>query len=127
MKFDAAANINGQVQMTAQLYTKDGTPYGEEMAFTVKVSEITPTVLLVIAGGLLLLVLAGIRMYAHRKRANGGAARRATTAVNPSSRVTRRRTPVPKARSRRARVRKWTVERCLSWPVGRGTMRWGFR
>ncbi|WP_405760095.1 DUF6049 family protein [Streptomyces sp. NBC_01420] len=74
LKFDAAANINGQVQMTAQLYTKDGTPYGEEMAFTVKVSEITPTVLLVIAGGLLLLVLAGIRMYAHRKRANGGGA-----------------------------------------------------
>ncbi|MGC5411723.1 DUF6049 family protein, partial [Streptomyces sp. DT225] len=62
VKFDAAANINGQVQMTAQLYTEDGTPYGEEMAFTVKVSEITPTVLLVIAGGLLLLVLAGIRM-----------------------------------------------------------------
>lgn len=34
-----------------------------------KVSEVTPTVLLVIAGGLLLLVLAGIRMYTHRKRA----------------------------------------------------------
>ncbi|MEU2026358.1 DUF6049 family protein [Streptomyces sp. NPDC016469] len=74
VKFDAAANINGQVQMTAQLYTEDGTPYGQEMAFTVKVSEITPTVLLVIAGGLLLLVLAGIRMYAHRKRANAGGA-----------------------------------------------------
>ncbi|MGC4947532.1 DUF6049 family protein [Streptomyces sp. DT224] len=74
VKFDAAANINGQVQMTAQLYTEDGTPYGEEMAFTVKVSEITPTVLLVIAGGLLLLVLAGIRMYAHRKRSNAGGA-----------------------------------------------------
>ncbi|MEU3224529.1 DUF6049 family protein [Streptomyces sp. NPDC006976] len=74
VKFDAAANINGQVQMTAQLYTEDGTPYGPEMAFTVKVSEITPTVLLVIAGGLLLLVLAGIRMYAHRKRANAGGA-----------------------------------------------------
>lgn len=74
VKFDASANINGQVQMTAQLYTEDGTPYGPEMAFTVKVSEITPTVLLVIAGGLLLLVLAGIRMYAHRKRANAGGA-----------------------------------------------------
>ncbi|MFF9346592.1 DUF6049 family protein [Streptomyces sp. NPDC014734] len=69
VKFDAAANINGQVQMTAQLYTEDGTPYGEEMTFTVKVSELTPTVLLVIAGGLLLLVLAGIRMYTQRKRA----------------------------------------------------------
>lgn len=74
VKFDAAANINGQVQMTAQLYTEDGTPYGAEMNFTVKVSELTPTVLLVIAGGLLLLVLAGIRMYAHRKRANAGGA-----------------------------------------------------
>lgn len=74
VKFDAAANINGQVQMTAQLYTEDGTPYGSEMTFTVKVSELTPTVLLVIAGGLLLLVLAGIRMYAHRKRANAGGA-----------------------------------------------------
>ncbi|MFE7105918.1 DUF6049 family protein [Streptomyces sp. NPDC057575] len=74
VKFDAAANVNGQVQMTAQLYTEDGTPYGEEMTFTVKVSELTPTVLLVIAGGLLLLVLAGIRMYTHRKRANVGGA-----------------------------------------------------
>ncbi|MGW1427657.1 DUF6049 family protein [Streptomyces sp. NPDC002431] len=74
VKFDAAANVNGQVQMTAQLYTEDGTPYGSAMTFTVKVSELTPTVLLVIAGGLLLLVLAGIRMYAHRKRANAGGA-----------------------------------------------------
>jgi len=74
VKFDAAANVNGQVQMTAQLYTEDGTPYGEEMTFTVKVSELTPTVLLVIAGGLLLLVLAGIRMYTHRKRTNAGGA-----------------------------------------------------
>jgi len=74
VKFDAAANVNGQVQMTAQLYTEDGTPYGEEMTFTVKVSELTPTVLLVLAGGLLLLVLAGIRMYTQRKRANAEAA-----------------------------------------------------
>lgn len=74
VKFDAAANVNGQVQMTAQLYTEDGTPYGEEMTFTVKVSELTPTVLLVIAGGLLLLVLAGIRMYTQRKRANADGA-----------------------------------------------------
>ncbi|MFF8916862.1 DUF6049 family protein [Streptomyces sp. NPDC015032] len=74
VKFDAAANINGQVQMTAQLYTEDGTPYGGEMTFTVKVSELTPTVLLVIAGGLLLLVLAGIRMYTQRKRANAAGA-----------------------------------------------------
>ncbi|MFD6422195.1 DUF6049 family protein [Streptomyces sp. NPDC060198] len=69
VKFDADANVNGQVQIKARLFTQDGTPYGDEMTFTVKVSELTPTVLLVIAGGLLLLVLAGVRMYNHRKRA----------------------------------------------------------
>ncbi|MGW3800649.1 DUF6049 family protein [Streptomyces clavifer] len=72
VKFDASANANGQAQVTARLFTEDGTPYGEEMTFTVKVSEVTPTVLLVIAGGLLLLVLAGIRMYTHRKRTVAG-------------------------------------------------------
>ncbi|GGU76693.1 hypothetical protein GCM10010275_08950 [Streptomyces litmocidini] len=68
VKFPASANVNGQVTMTAQLYTEDGTPYGQPMDFTVKVSEITPTVMLVIAGGVLLLVLAGVRMYSQRKR-----------------------------------------------------------
>ncbi|MFF0555780.1 DUF6049 family protein [Streptomyces sp. NPDC004266] len=68
VKFTASANVNGQVPMTAQLYTEDGTPYGQPMDFTVKVSEITPTVMLVIAGGVLLLVLAGVRMYSQRKR-----------------------------------------------------------
>ncbi len=72
VKFDASANANGQAQVTARLFTQDGTPYGEEMTFTVKVSEVTPTVLLVLAGGLLLLVLAGIRMYTQRKRAAAG-------------------------------------------------------
>ncbi|MFI1826537.1 DUF6049 family protein [Streptomyces sp. NPDC020412] len=71
VKFDALANANGQVRMTAQLYTEDNKPYGEKMQFTVKVSEATPTVLLVIAGGVLLLVLAGVRMYTQRKRAGG--------------------------------------------------------
>lgn len=69
VKFTASANANGPVPMTAQLYTEDGTPYGPPMHFTVKVSEITPTVMLVIAGGVLLLVLAGVRMYSQRKRA----------------------------------------------------------
>ncbi|GGU49180.1 hypothetical protein FHX79_113322 [Streptomyces cavourensis] len=69
VKFDTATSANGRAQVTARLFTEDGTPYGEEMTFTVKVSEVTPTVLLVIAGGLLLLVLAGVRMYTARKRA----------------------------------------------------------
>ncbi|MFF8609908.1 DUF6049 family protein [Streptomyces sp. NPDC015346] len=69
VKFTASANANGPVPMTAQLFTEDGTPYGQPMTFTVKVSEITPTVMLVLAGGVLLLVLAGARMYTQRKRA----------------------------------------------------------
>ncbi|MFE8939699.1 DUF6049 family protein [Streptomyces sp. NPDC007872] len=68
VKFDATAAVNGQVPVTAQLYTEDGTPYGKPMSFIVKVSEITPTVMLVIAGGVLLLALAGVRMYTQRKR-----------------------------------------------------------
>ncbi|MFD7321299.1 DUF6049 family protein [Streptomyces sp. NPDC059875] len=69
VKFTASANANGPVPMTAQLFTEDGTPYGQPMTFTVRVSEITSTVMLVIAGGVLLLVLAGARMYTQRKRA----------------------------------------------------------
>ncbi|MBT2490527.1 hypothetical protein J7E96_18800 [Streptomyces sp. ISL-96] len=69
VKFTATANANGPVPVTAQLYTEDGTPYGRQMEFTVDVNEFTPTVMLVIAGGVLLLVLAGIRMYTQRKRA----------------------------------------------------------
>ncbi|MEV2201058.1 DUF6049 family protein [Streptomyces fradiae] len=69
VKFTASANANGPVPVEAQLYTEDGRPYGQPMQFTVKVSEITSTVMLVIAGGVLLLVLAGVRMYSQRKRA----------------------------------------------------------
>ncbi|GHB03280.1 DUF6049 family protein [Streptomyces termitum] len=79
VKFPASANANGQVSMTAQLYTADGTPYGLPMSFTVKVSEMTPTVMLVIAGGVLLLVLAGVRMYTQRKRLAARAAAEAET------------------------------------------------
>jgi hypothetical protein len=54
----------------AQLYTEDGQKYGAPVSFDVKVTEITPTVMLVIGGGVLLLVLAGFRMYTQRKRAS---------------------------------------------------------
>ncbi|MCC9740461.1 DUF6049 family protein [Streptomyces sp. MNU89] len=69
VKFDTTANANGLVWVEAQLYTEDGRPYGAPMSFKVNVTEITSTVMLVIAGGVLLLVLAGIRMYTQRKRA----------------------------------------------------------
>ncbi|MFJ6696735.1 DUF6049 family protein [Streptomyces sp. NPDC091272] len=68
VKIATTANANGKVPVVAQLFTEDGTPYGPEMRFTVKVNEVTPTVMLVIAGGVLLLVLAGIKMYSQRKR-----------------------------------------------------------
>ncbi|MFB7167084.1 DUF6049 family protein [Streptomyces sp. NPDC056121] len=69
VKFTTTSNANGRVPVFAQLYTEDGQPYGPEVRFDVNVTEITPTVMLVMAGGVLLLVLAGFRMYTQRKRA----------------------------------------------------------
>lgn len=69
VKFTTSANANGPVTVTAQLYTQDGQKYGKAVQFDVKVTEVTPTVMLVIGGGVLLLVLAGFRMYTQRKRA----------------------------------------------------------
>ncbi|MFJ9926824.1 DUF6049 family protein [Streptomyces misionensis] len=74
VKFSTSANANGRATVIAQLYTEDGQEYGAPVTFDVKVTEVTPTVMLVIGGGVLLLVLAGFRMYTQRKRA---AARRA--------------------------------------------------
>ena len=71
VKFSTTANANGPVSLTAQLYTADGKPYGEPMRFQADVTSITSQVMMVIAGGLLLVVLAGIRMYTQRKRAAG--------------------------------------------------------
>ena len=73
VKFSTTAKANGRAYVEAQLYTKDGKPYGKKMVFRVNVTSITSTVLLVIAGGVLLVVLAGVRMYTTRKR-NGGSA-----------------------------------------------------
>ncbi|MFD5946122.1 DUF6049 family protein [Streptomyces collinus] len=69
VKFTTSANANGQAEVVAQLYTEDGQRYGAPVTFDVRVTEVTPTVMLVIGGGVLLLVLAGFRMYTQRKRA----------------------------------------------------------
>jgi hypothetical protein len=69
VKFTTSANANGQAEVVAQLYTEDGQKYGAPVTFDVRVTEVTPTVMLVIGGGVLLLVLAGFRMYTQRKRA----------------------------------------------------------
>ncbi|MFE6197202.1 DUF6049 family protein [Streptomyces sp. NPDC057838] len=81
VKFTTSANANGRAEVVAQLYTEDGRPYGDPVDFDVKVTEVTPTVMLVIGGGFLLLVLAGFRMYTQRKRA---AAREAAEAEEPA-------------------------------------------
>ncbi|GAA2297179.1 DUF6049 family protein [Streptomyces hawaiiensis] len=69
VKFPTSANANGRAEVVAQLYTEDGQKYGAPVTFDVRVTEVTPTVMLVIGGGVLLLVLAGFRMYTQRKRA----------------------------------------------------------
>ncbi|MHA5048073.1 DUF6049 family protein [Streptomyces sp. SD15] len=69
VKFTTSAEANGPVAVVAQLFTADGQAYGPEVTFEVKVTEITATVMLVIGGGVLLLVLAGFRMFTQRKRA----------------------------------------------------------
>ncbi len=85
VKFPANATASGPVEVTAQLYTKDGIPYGKERRFMVEATEITPTVMLVIAGGVLLLVLAGIKMYASRKRVAARAAAEESTQPSDES------------------------------------------
>jgi Family of unknown function (DUF6049) len=67
-KFRTSAKANGRAGLVAQLYTENGEPYGAPVKFQVKVTSVTKTVLIVIACGMLLLVLAGIRMYRQRKR-----------------------------------------------------------
>ncbi|MFJ5547111.1 DUF6049 family protein [Streptomyces sp. NPDC093225] len=84
VKFTANATASGPVEVTAQLYTKDGVPYGQERRFTVQATEITSTVLLVIAAGVLLLVLAGVKMYASRKRVAARAAEESTQPSDPT-------------------------------------------
>ncbi|MFJ3922449.1 DUF6049 family protein [Streptomyces sp. NPDC090022] len=85
LKFTANATASGPVEVTAQLYTKDGVPYGKERKFIVEATEITPTVMFVIAGGMLLLVLAGIKMYASRKRVAARAAAEENTQQSDES------------------------------------------
>lgn len=68
LKFQTKANANGTVRITAHLYTQDGHLYGSTVRFDVKITKVTDLVMLIIAAGLLLLVLAGVRIYRQRKR-----------------------------------------------------------
>jgi hypothetical protein len=68
LKFQTKASANGKVGITAALYTQDNRLYGAAQQFDVKITKVTDLVMLIIAAGLLLLVLAGVRIYRQRKR-----------------------------------------------------------
>ncbi|MGK4582102.1 DUF6049 family protein [Kitasatospora sp. HPMI-4] len=73
LRFPAEAQVNGTVQMTAQLWTTgaDPQPYGPPMTFQVDVTDVTSGVLYAIGGGVVLILLAGIRFYLQRKKRVG--------------------------------------------------------
>jgi hypothetical protein len=70
LKFQTSASANGRVKVTAALYTTQGVLYRNSrvVEFDVKITKVTDLVMLIIAAGLLLLVLAGVRIYRQRKR-----------------------------------------------------------
>lgn len=68
LKFQTTASANGPAHITAALYTQNGALYGRSVGFGVNITKVTDLVMLIIAAGLLLLVLAGVRIYRQRKR-----------------------------------------------------------
>jgi hypothetical protein len=73
LRFPVKATANGQVDMVAQLYTTtDQKPYGGAVGFTVNIKQLRNGVIAVVAGGVLLVLLAGVRLYSKRKHAQVG-------------------------------------------------------
>ncbi|NUS13421.1 MAG: hypothetical protein HOY69_18805 [Streptomyces sp.] len=68
LKFQTKASANGTVWITAHLYTVDNRLYGNTVTFDVHINKVTDLVMLIIGAGLLLLVLAGVRIYRQRKK-----------------------------------------------------------
>lgn len=69
-RFPAEAQVNGPVQMTAQLWTTgpNPRPYGAPVTFTVEVTSVASGVMYAIGGGLVLMALAGVRFSFQRKK-----------------------------------------------------------
>jgi len=74
--FRAGAKINSTVEVTAELYSVQGDYVFSTIHFTVNVTSVSGGVLWVLGGGVLLVLLAGLRMYGQRKKraALGGGA-----------------------------------------------------
>ena len=74
LRFSVKATANGPVEMTAQLFTTaDQKAYGNAVGFTVDIKQLRNGVIAVVAGGVLLVLLAGVRLYSKRKHARIGA------------------------------------------------------
>lgn len=74
IKFPVKAFANNKVEMTAQLYTTaDHRPYGYPVSFYVDITKLPSGVVAVMAGGVLLVLLAGLRLYWKRKHPGAGA------------------------------------------------------
>ncbi|MEV4558792.1 DUF6049 family protein [Kitasatospora sp. NPDC049285] len=69
-RFPAEAQVNGPVQVTAELWTTgpDAQRYGEPVTFTVEVTSVASGVTYVIVCGTVLMALAGVRFYLQRKK-----------------------------------------------------------
>ncbi|MFF7637153.1 DUF6049 family protein [Kitasatospora sp. NPDC008050] len=72
-RFYAKAQGNGVVQMTAQLWTVGPNPqkYGDEVKFSVEVSQVPNGVWWVVGAGVLLVLLAGLRFFLQRRKRKG--------------------------------------------------------
>ncbi|MBY8883858.1 hypothetical protein K7472_03255 [Streptomyces sp. PTM05] len=83
----ARAHANGPVQVTAQLYTTaNNRPWGDPITFQVRVSKISPLAIGVIAGGVLLVLLAGaFKMRQARRRQPPGDPAPGTPGPGPDS------------------------------------------
>ncbi|MDH6134604.1 hypothetical protein P3T37_004008 [Kitasatospora sp. MAA4] len=70
LRFTAQAKGNGVVPMSAQLFTvgPDSQPYGPEVQFKVDVTHVPSGVWWVVGSGVLLVLLAGLRIYLKRKK-----------------------------------------------------------
>ncbi|MEV6005775.1 DUF6049 family protein [Streptomyces sp. NPDC051976] len=68
LKFQTSASANGAVMVEAGLYHDNGSVYGQAIDFEVHINKVTDLVMLIIGAGLLLLVLAGVRIYRQRKK-----------------------------------------------------------
>ncbi|KUJ70025.1 hypothetical protein ACZ90_06590 [Streptomyces albus subsp. albus] len=69
VRVEVRAHANGPVRLTAQLYTSaDGKPWGRPIAFTAEVRSVSSGAITIVAGGLLLILLAVVFQLGRARR-----------------------------------------------------------